>query len=282
MSAQGNQPQSGSGAGDYDDWASSPQYGPEDWDDFGDVHDEYYDDHHDDEEDCYYQGTDEWPEESNHTFAAGHTYGSDLRPGEKFNHKTAPSFDGSMSWFMFCEVVKDWEEVTVVDKKQRGPHLRNRLSGAAALYKRAFDRDKLCQLDGVEYFLKLLKREYIRDAPRVFMWRFTAFLKIRRGGDDILTWLYKYDLEFKRLEGAWKDLSPHLDYLLNNAVDHLKVDRFLATRIAEADLPGAEDRKTRYDLYNEHFVDVEHMKKFPFQELVKTLFFVIQSQLNPD
>ena len=134
MSAQGNQPQSGSGAGDYDEWASSPQYGPQDWDGFDDVHDEYFDNHLDDEENVYYQEGEEWPEESNHTFAAGHTYGSDLRPGEKFNHKTAPSFDGSMPWFMFCEVVKDWEEVTVVDVKQRGPHLRNRLSGAAALY----------------------------------------------------------------------------------------------------------------------------------------------------
>ena len=100
MSAQGNQPQSGSGAGDYDDWASSPQYGPEDWDGFDDVHEnEYYDDHLDDGNGRYYQEADDWTEETNHSFATGHTLGSDLRPGEKFNHKTAPSFDGSMSWF---------------------------------------------------------------------------------------------------------------------------------------------------------------------------------------
>ena len=158
MSAQGNQPQSGSGAGDYDDWANSPQYGPEDWDENEDVHDEFYDDHLDDEEDCYYQETDEWPEEPSHAFATGHTYGSDLRPGEKFNHKTAPSFDGSMSWLLFCEVVEDWEEVTVIEKSQKGPHLRNRLSGSAALYKRTFDRDLLCKPNGVECFLKVLKR----------------------------------------------------------------------------------------------------------------------------
>ena len=31
MAAQGFQPQNGSGAGDYDEWAISDQYGPEDW-----------------------------------------------------------------------------------------------------------------------------------------------------------------------------------------------------------------------------------------------------------
>ena len=47
MSAQGNQPQSGSGADEYEEWASSPQYGPEDWDDFDYLQDsnEYDDDH---------------------------------------------------------------------------------------------------------------------------------------------------------------------------------------------------------------------------------------------
>ena len=39
MSAQGVQPQSGSGAGEYDDWANFPQYGPEDWDELPDMHD---------------------------------------------------------------------------------------------------------------------------------------------------------------------------------------------------------------------------------------------------
>ena len=109
MSAQGIQPQSGSGAGDYDDWASFPQYGPEDWDDFDDMHDqnEYNDNHLDDENDCYYMEDYDNVEGNNHSFATGHIPGSYLRPGEKFNHKTAPSFDGSMSWFLFCEVVKD-------------------------------------------------------------------------------------------------------------------------------------------------------------------------------
>ena len=108
MSAQGIQPQSGSGAGEYEEWANSTQYGPEDWDEFEDMQDlsEYNDHHPDDENDCYctedYEG-------NNHSFATGHIMGSDLRPGEKFNHKTAPSFDGSMSWLLFCEVVKDWE-----------------------------------------------------------------------------------------------------------------------------------------------------------------------------
>ena len=134
-----------------------------------------------------------------HSFATGHILGCDLKPNEK-------SFDGSMSWFLFCELVKDWTGIAVVEKSQRGPHLRNRRS--AALHKRAFDRDTLCTDNGVQYFLTVLKKEYIRDAPRVFMWRFTNFLKCRRRGDVILALLYKYDLKFNRLQDAWQDLTP--------------------------------------------------------------------------
>ena len=140
MSAQGIQPQSGSGAGEYDDWANFPQYSPEDWDELPDMHDssEYDEDLPEgwDDHDCYYQKAFDDPNSGQRAFATRHILGSDLKPNEKFNHKTAPSFDGSMSWLLFCEVVKVREEVIVVDKSQRGHHLRNRLSGSAALSKR--------------------------------------------------------------------------------------------------------------------------------------------------
>ena len=169
MSAQGAQPQGGSGAGEYDDWAISSQYGPEDWEfDQEARYSEYGDDFTEDQDDCFYGEELCLEDFDDRAFAtnSGHTYGSQLRQGEKFNAKTAPSFDGSMSWFMFCEVVKDWQEITVITPDKQGPHLRNNLKGVAALYKRAFDRDTLAKEDGVAYFLRVLKKEFIRDAPR--------------------------------------------------------------------------------------------------------------------
>ena len=96
-----------------------------------------------------------------------------------------------MTWFMFEEYVRDWEEITIVEKEKRGPVLRNRLRGYPATFKRIFDRDQLCREDGVSYFMRTLKKEFIRDAPRVFMWRLLSFFKLRRGKDDMLAWLQR-------------------------------------------------------------------------------------------
>ena len=119
MAAQGFQPQNGSGAGDYEEWAISDQYGQEDWDNFAYMQENsttnfQYDENHPDDE-SYWQ--DEYGADGQ-TFATEHAMGTDLRPGEKFNAKTAPSFDGSMTWFLFCEVVQDWEEITVVENRK--------------------------------------------------------------------------------------------------------------------------------------------------------------------
>ena len=119
------------------------------------------------------------------------------------NAKTSPSFDQStMTGFMFEEYVRDWEETTIMEPAKRGPSLRNRLRGYPATFRRIFDRDKLCEADGVAYFMRTLKKEFIRDAPRVFMWRLLGFFRLRRGKDDIVSWLTRYNLHFDRLKGA--------------------------------------------------------------------------------
>ena len=59
--------------------------------------------------------------------------------------------------------------------------------------------EKLTQEDGAQYFMKTFKAEFIRDAPRVFMWRLLGFFRTRRGREDIVTWLTKYNLTFDRL-----------------------------------------------------------------------------------
>ena len=146
------------------------------------------------------------------------TFATDLKPGEIMNAKTPPTYDQStMTWFMFEEYVRDWEEITQVLVEQRGPLLRNRLRGYPATFKRIFNRDKLCQPDGVTYFMKTLKGEFIRDAPRVFMWRLLRFIRLRRGKEDIISWLTRYNLEFERLSGSWDDFRDlDLEYTEDN------------------------------------------------------------------
>ena len=185
-----------------------------------------------------------------------------------------------MSWFLFCEVVQDWLEITVVEPNKRGPSLRNRLAGQARMYVRAFNREKLASENGVEYFLEVLKKEYLRDAPRVFMWRFTNFLKVRRHSDDILSWLYKYDLEFTRLMGAWKDLCPYVDPQSATTAKKIEINAWINQNFPENERPQSDQE--RIALYNERVIDPAHVAKFPFQELVKTLFMVIQSQLSSE
>ena len=75
MSAHGIQPQSGSGAGEYEEWANSTQYGPEDWGDFENMQDQNeYDDYHpDDENDCYYMEDFDSPERQQ-SFVCNRTY----------------------------------------------------------------------------------------------------------------------------------------------------------------------------------------------------------------
>ena len=63
----------------------------------------------------------------------GAAFGSGLHKGEKMNAKIPPAFNGYRSWWSFAELVKDWCEITVIEKKARAPMLRNRLVGHASV-----------------------------------------------------------------------------------------------------------------------------------------------------
>ena len=103
--------------------------------------------------------TDEWenyPNE-NDAFATGH---AGMRPVvgiQQVTTKIPPTFDGRSSWFAYEEAIDDWCDVTELDADKRGPALRNRLDGEAAVYKSLFDRDSLKEAaTGVEYFKNTL------------------------------------------------------------------------------------------------------------------------------
>ena len=128
---------------------------------------------------------------------------SDLKPGERFNHKVAPSFDGNERWYVFEELVRDWCDITSIDVKQRGPHLRKRLTGSAIVFKPQFDKTKLKEADGVEYFLDFLRPHHLKDADAVFLFRLVQYMRIHRGKADFGSWVQKFDVMKLRLNEAW-------------------------------------------------------------------------------
>ena len=67
-------------------------------------------------------------------------------------HKIPPMYDGRTSWFQYEELIDDWVDLTNLADDKRGPALKARLIGEAAVYKPFLELDKLRQLGGVDYF----------------------------------------------------------------------------------------------------------------------------------
>ena len=56
----------------------------------------------------------------------------------KMTVKVPPALDGHVQangYFAYEESVEEWESITTIDQKYRGPHLRNRLVGEATRLK---------------------------------------------------------------------------------------------------------------------------------------------------
>ena len=86
--------------------------------------------------------------------------------------KVPPSYDGRSSWFAYEDAIDDWCDITELDNEKRGPALRNRLEGEAAIHKRLLDRDRLKDPNiGVKYFKSFLRPLFVKGAANVFLYR---------------------------------------------------------------------------------------------------------------
>ena len=78
--------------------------------------------------------------------------------------KVPPGFDGRTSWFAYEEAIDDWVDFTTLEIDKRGPALKNRLVGDAAVYKPLLDRDLLKNPDrGVQYSRTCFDQTLSRD-----------------------------------------------------------------------------------------------------------------------
>ena len=83
--------------------------------------------------------------------------------------KIPPSYNGGTIWFAYEEQVLEWEDLTELAVERRGPALKSRLEGPAAIVKPFLDRDQLKQPDGVADFLKTARPHFIKGKQTVFL-----------------------------------------------------------------------------------------------------------------
>ena len=82
----------------------------------------------------------------NESYATNHRHIQELQRLSAFQQvttKVPPSYDGRSSWFAYEDAIDDWCDITELDGDKRGPALRNRLEGEAAIHKRLLDRERL-------------------------------------------------------------------------------------------------------------------------------------------
>ena len=124
----------------------------------------------------------------------------------QFTTKMAPSFGGRVSWFSYEEAIDDWCDITELDQSKRGPALRNRLQGDAAVYKPLLDRAALAAPTGVAYLKTQLRPHFVKGNQTVFLWRLFQLMKAHRGSQDLLRWIGRFAVLRKRPADSWMDL----------------------------------------------------------------------------
>ena len=145
-----------------------------------------------------------WPSDENqmsNAWSTGHASTLPLQMQiQQMSTKIPPAFDGrSMTWFTYERLIDDWCDITELDDNKKGPALRNRLEGEAAVYATLLDRDRLKDHDGVQYFKSTLREHFVKGREVVFLWRFLQLFKMNRGNRDFIGWLGRLQVHLKHV-----------------------------------------------------------------------------------
>ncbi|OLQ08360.1 hypothetical protein AK812_SmicGene8147 [Symbiodinium microadriaticum] len=146
-------------------------------------------------------GDEDYLPNGNESFATNHRHMQELQRLSAFQQvttKVPPPYDGRSSWFAYEDAIDDWCDITELDGDKRGPALRNRLEGEAAMHKRLLDRDRLKDPNnGVKYFKSFLRPLFVKGAANVFLYRFQQFMNLHRGNGDMLRWITRFQLSVR-------------------------------------------------------------------------------------
>ena len=96
----------------------------------------------------------------------------------------------------------------MLEAGKRGPALKNRLVGDAAMSEGLLDRETLRSEDGVKYFKDTLRPHFIKGAQSIILCRFFRFSRAKRGHTEMVKWIGRFPLLLKRLRDAWMDILP--------------------------------------------------------------------------
>ena len=189
--------------------------------------------------------------------------------------KVPPSYDGRSSWFAYEDAIDDWCDITELDGDKRGPALRNRLEGEAAIHKRLLDRDRLKDPNnGVKYFKSFLRPLFVKGAANVFLYRFQQFMNLHRGNGDRPRWMTRFQLSVQRMQEAWNDT-----YLPITDPTNEEVRAFIAGLPAEEQ--AAITNEEAMDRATERLRD-QHARTIPITANLVALIFVSLSDLTQD
>ena len=169
----------------------------------------------------------------------------------------------------------DWCDITELDNDKRGPSLRNRLEGEAAIHERLLDRERLKDPNnGVKYFKSFLRPLFVKGAANVFLYRFQQFMNLHRGSGDMLRWITRFQLSIQRMQEAWNDTYlPILD--VNNAEVRAFITGLPAEEQAKITPEEAMERA------NERLRE-QHARTIPITANLVALIFVSLSDLTQD
>ena len=212
----------------------------------------------------------DWESQSNPPFDVFGVSEDTLTSHAQFTPKIPPAYDGRTSWFAYEELVADWLDITTLDSEKHAPSLKARLTGDAALYKPMLERDKLKDpVTGVEYFMNVLRPNFIKGPQTVFLWRFLQIFNLRRANGDMIKWISRYLVTRKRLLDSWMDLMPQ------PIPAEANTEFLQACAIANAD-PADPEVFQQWIQRNRS----RHETTFPLKDPLFTYFFIVSADLN--
>ena len=223
-------------------------------------------------------GDEDYLQHGNESCVTNHRHLQELQRLSAFQQvttKVPPSYDGRSSWFAYEDAIDDWCDITELDGDKRGPALRNRLEGEAAIHKRLLDRDRLKDPNnGVKYLKSFLRPLFVKGAANVFLYRFQQFMNLHRGNGDMLRWITRFQLSVQRMQEAWNDT-----YLPITDPMNAEVRAFIAGLPAEEQATITND--DAMERANERLRD-QHARTIPITANLVALIFVSLSDLTQD
>ena len=237
-----------------------------------------------------------WNQYDSYALRRGNMPNTQIHMTQQMTTKIPPPYDGRTSFFAYEDAIDDWCDVTELEPEKRGPALRNRLEGEAAVYKRLLGRDLLRDPnDGVNYFKRFLRPHFSKGAQNVFLFRFMQFMKQNRGTTDLHKWMTRFQITGNRLMEPWMDLLPDLEPTHPDAAQYLQARRLeheadQAQQAAAAQAANMAFVATPWneDIAQQHFNALNDARRtrqrraFPMTDNLLGLIFVSLADLSQD